>query len=395
MRDPATRFSMKYGIPLLLAASMGTSPGLCLEPTTGPFDSPYGTARETPAVPEAERRELEVVVKNRSYRLLLPDRTVVLKDGAFTEGDSPGTSISVSLARHLIADVNDDGALDIIVVMEHHGMGSASFYELSVLMKQGDQFRQTTPVLLGDNIMVKGIAVEGGSMWSPGEIVVSLLTHNTSDAHAKPTLETQRCYVVENNELTGCDEIPIVKKPAIYLYPTEKTTVGVKLKPKGKVIQSIPSYGDGWRVTVDESGLIDREYRYLFYEAALDGSIALPEEGWSVQYEDLGGWFDRYLGRIGLNDAEANDLKSYWLANLPAAKYYTIRMVDGKTVDNLLGLAICPKPDNLLRVLLHFSPSDARIVIREPAIAKFHRKGFVAVEWGGVIGSGQKRSIVK
>ena len=65
------------------------------------------------------------------------------------------------------------------------------------------------------------------------------------------------------------DEPTPVKKPNVYIYPQEKTTMNVKLDfPEGgEIIESIPDYGKGWNITVDTNGLIDNSYSYLFYES--------------------------------------------------------------------------------------------------------------------------------
>ena len=45
---------------------------------------------------------------------------------------------------------------------------------------------------------------------------------------------------------------------------------------------------------------------------------------------------------------------------------------------------ISPKPDSLLRVAIHIKKVDKKVNIKKQSLKKFKRKGFVAVEWGGM-----------
>ena len=48
-------------------------------------------------------------------------------------------------------------------------------------------------------------------------------------------------------------------------------------------------------------------------------------------------------------------------------------------------LIIEPKVDSLLRVAMHVKKVDQEVNIKEQKLPTFKRKGFTAVEWGGVI----------
>ena len=135
--------------------------------------------------------------------------------------ENPDNFIAASLVQYKTGDINGDGAQDVAVIIEHHGMGSAAFYELSALLQNNGRYEQTKPVLLGDNIEIKDFKIlsESNSWmpWSPQEISITMLQHKESDSHAKPTLEQTVCYYLENNELRDCKEQVIVKKPAMIL----------------------------------------------------------------------------------------------------------------------------------------------------------------------------------
>ena len=48
-------------------------------------------------------------------------------------------------------------------------------------------------------------------------------------------------------------------------------------------------------------------------------------------------------------------------------------------------LIIEPKPDSLLRVLIHIKKVNKKVNMKEQVLPTFERVGFVAVEWGGTI----------
>lgn len=176
----------------------------------------------------------------------------------------------------------------------------------------------------------------------------------------------------------------VVKKPAIYLYPTEDSIVSVKLNVNGDIIKDIPKYENGWTVFVKKDGIIDNKYDYLFYEAKLK-NIQLPNNGWIVEYSDLENWFDINLIKLGLNEKEANQFKEYWLTELPKSNYYEIKLFDQIFLKKNMDLIISPQPDTLIRLNFYFKPQKEKIEINQPQIVTPERNGFVAVEWGGVL----------
>jgi hypothetical protein len=53
--------------------------------------------------------------------------------------------------------------------------------------------------------------------------------------------------------------------------------------------------------------------------------------------------------------------------------------------ENYNKLIINPKPDSLLRIAIHIKKVDKKQNIKKQNLPTFERKGFTAVEWGGVI----------
>jgi hypothetical protein len=48
-------------------------------------------------------------------------------------------------------------------------------------------------------------------------------------------------------------------------------------------------------------------------------------------------------------------------------------------------LQITPQPDSMLRMAIHIKAVDAPVKVTEQRLPHFERKGFTAIEWGGVI----------
>ena len=134
----------------------------------------------------------------------------------------------------------------------------------------------------------------------------------------------------------------------------------------------------------EPNGLIDGKYDYLFYEAQLE-QLQLPKEGWVVEYKELENWFNLNLKELGLNEKEISQFKEYWLAELPFAKYYEIKLLDDNFLEENMNLIIDPKPITVIRRNFYFRPHESQIILEKPNIITPERKGFTAVEWGGLL----------
>lgn len=178
-------------------------------------------------------------------------------------------------------------------------------------------------------------------------------------------------------------------KPAIYLYPKEKTNVNVKIAPQGKLTLTIPKYPtDGWQVTAYPNGKIDSGnsfYNYLYYEAEIPDSIILkPKTGFVLEHKDLSKLLEKLLPKLGLNKNESSEFSDYWLKVLPKSPYYFIGVVSKNELDKISPLYINPSPDNIIRVTLYFEALDRKVDVNPPSFPVFKRTGFTVVEWGGL-----------
>lgn len=179
-------------------------------------------------------------------------------------------------------------------------------------------------------------------------------------------------------------------KPAIYLYPKEKTDIQVAIAPKGKLTLTIPRYdAGGWHVTAYPGGNIsyqDRLYDYLYYEAQIpDLLIEKPKEGFVLSYGELANFFQDLLPKLGLNEKETSQFSDYWLKSLPKSLYYFVGIVPADNLDTIAPITIDPSPNTIIRVTLYFEALSEKAYVNQPIITPSKRSGFSVVEWGGIV----------
>jgi len=178
----------------------------------------------------------------------------------------------------------------------------------------------------------------------------------------------------------------LAEKPAIYIYPEfdRQFQVNLNLNNGTKLTKSIPEYNSGWDVFVEESGLIDHKYDYLFYETSL---TELPGffSGWCFKKEEMERGLQNVLLKIGLNDKETAKFLEYWLPRFDKYDYYKIHYLINEQLDNYVGLDVYPLPDSELRTLFFFEGCENYDNLPEPIILDFLRVGTTVVEWGGVL----------
>lgn len=188
---------------------------------------------------------------------------------------------------------------------------------------------------------------------------------------------------------TSDDCYPITEdKPILYLYPTTKTNVKVKLAKDKNIITSYPKYNNGWNVIAYPNGdLYDENngYYYALYWDEVNENKVSFNEGFYVSKDNAITFLEEKLEIIGLNPKERNEFIMYWLPKLEANQHNLIyfELTEERETNNKL--IIEPKPDSLLRINMHIKKVNEKINIKEQKLTPFNRIGFVAVEWGGTI----------
>lgn len=180
-----------------------------------------------------------------------------------------------------------------------------------------------------------------------------------------------------------------VRKPVIYLYPTQKTAINVALDFDGKLTHTYPKYNNenGWSITADVDGtLLDEKtgktYPYLFWEGESDYKYNL-NTGNIVAGDATADFLDNTLAQLGLNRREATDFITYWLPELEQNPYNLIHFSTEEYASNA-PMQITPTPNSLIRVFMVYQPLETPIDIPVQQFAtQPSRTGFTAVEWGG------------
>ena len=177
-------------------------------------------------------------------------------------------------------------------------------------------------------------------------------------------------------------------KPVLYLYPKDNIDVKVTFSHPENLTTTYPKYIDKWEVRANKDGsLYDKagNYYYALYWEENDDIKVDFKEGFYVTKEDAIPFLEDKLSLIGLNDRERNEFIMYWL---PILEKNEKSLVEFKLTDELQKynrLIIEPEPDSLLRVMMFVKKVDKEESIKEQMLDAFERKGFTAVEWGGVI----------
>jgi len=183
-----------------------------------------------------------------------------------------------------------------------------------------------------------------------------------------------------------------ISKPAIYLYPTQKTIVNIQHDFKGEIGTTYPAYKNGWKVIAEPDGALlnladNRKYEYLFW----DGIYTFPathfdyKEGFVVSKENTTDFLWKQLAYIGLNEKEINDFVVYWLPQLERNDHNFIYFHINNDIDQSSVLTVQPKPDSWIRLFMEFKPVPAGYSIAEQKLPSIKRDGFTLVEWGGAV----------
>lgn len=185
-----------------------------------------------------------------------------------------------------------------------------------------------------------------------------------------------------------CDSCAMVYKPNIYIYPEKEIYLNVTLDfPKGgKVIVSIPEYGNGWDISVDENGKINDKYDYLFYESSQPDVWQL-EKGWVISRENLHDFFVENMSEYGFAGREIQDFTDYWIPRLTASGFYAIYPQTNSIINSVIELNVSQEADNVLRLFYVIQETAEQINtnLASPKTEYFNREGFFITEWGVVL----------
>ena len=188
--------------------------------------------------------------------------------------------------------------------------------------------------------------------------------------------------------LMGLVSANIKRKPVLYLYPETETNVEVKFAKPELLTTTYPKYIDSWNVKVLPNGdMYDQngKYYYALYWEELSLNKFNFNKGFYVEKDNAIEFLEEKLSILGLNDKERNEFIMYWLPILEQNKKSLVYFETTESLQKENELIINPKPDSLLRIRMHVKKVNRKIEIKEQELPQFERKGFAAIEWGGII----------
>lgn len=181
-------------------------------------------------------------------------------------------------------------------------------------------------------------------------------------------------------------------KPVIYLYPQKPTFVTVTLGKPDTIIESIPSYGQGWKDVLALPGGIlkyqDKYYNELYYELSAD-KINPPANGIFINRDDLKPQLQNLTQKLGLLPNESQEFVDYWVPRLQQLNkpYILFSVLSNEEKERTDTVKISPTPDTFIEFIAYFKGVDKPYEITPLAFPETPKRiGFTAVEWGGVIG---------
>ncbi len=191
--------------------------------------------------------------------------------------------------------------------------------------------------------------------------------------------------VLSNKEFAAGGECG---KPVVYLYPEQTERLSVRVGANVRV--SEPEYGNGWfDVLAKPNGQLNyqgQNYPYLFWEGQGFGRYPEVKSGFVVRSSEVSRVLRQQLASQGLNRQEIADFMEFWMPKMPTHKpYIRLSWLSLEQMNRLAPLHISKQPDTLIRVFLEFEGLDRWQKLPTQKLQAPQRRGFVVVEWGGLL----------
>ena len=262
-----------------------------------------------------------------------------------------------------------------------------------------------SPYAVRIDAALAGVAYDGDTanlyIWDePFGVAADMAAYMVAVPTNNDTIKSVRAISVVNEEEwqgiidpASVEPEIVVYKPIIYLYPRTDTNVTVKLGRPDRLTVSYPMYNaqTGWQVLAKPSGELvnlrdGRNLYALYYEGDLsDNEFQVESDGFIVKREDIAGFLEDKLARLGLNEREAEEFIVYWLPKLSESEYNYIRFATNDEINQFMPLDITPTPDTTIRILMTYKGLDRPLgnIVEQQLPNTPTRQGFTIVEWGG------------
>lgn len=133
--------------------------------------------------------------KNATYEI--QEKDVTLKDGNSIVEDSPESrTITAYFGNEAKGDLDGDGDEDSAFILIQNGGGSGTFVYVVAALKDGDGYRGTNGILLGDRIAPQTTEIKDG------EVIVNYADRKADEPmSAQPSVGVSLKVKVENGRL--------------------------------------------------------------------------------------------------------------------------------------------------------------------------------------------------
>ena len=178
-----------------------------------------------------------------------------------------------------------------------------------------------------------------------------------------------------------------IAKPVLYLYPKKTTKVSVSFMHPEYLETTYPKFNGKWEVIAHKNGDLydnnDKYYYALYWDEKRIHEVDFST-GYYVEKDNAIEFLEQKLSYIGLSPKERNEFIMYWLPVLEKNGKNLVYFELTEERESYNKININPKPDSLLRLVIHIKKVNEKQEIKKQSLIKFQRKGFVAVEWGGI-----------
>lgn len=258
-------------------------------------------------------------------------------------------------------------------------------------------------ILVNEKDEIKIVSIKGKDIYSYGKANVGRLNYGLTYNNGA-LFQFENPEKDENDYNTGCVELIYdsatktgevktsfcggIAKPVLYLYPKKTTKVKVSFEHPEYLETTYPKYKGVWEVKAHSNGdLYDNNGAYyyaLYWDEKQVHSVDFST-GYYVEKDNAIEFLEKKLSYIGLSRREANEFIMYWLPILEKNEKNLVYFELTEERESYNKLNISPKPDSMLRLVIHIKKVDKKVDIPKQNLTKFQRKGFVAVEWGGTV----------
>jgi hypothetical protein len=139
-------------------------------------------------------------VADAEYESPTPAEGIIrLSDGTYRHEIAAGAAsdLSVTLVPELLTfgDLDSDGVADAAAILAGSGGGSGTFISLAALLDEDGSPGRAATAYLGDRVQVTSVTIEAG------EIIVSLISHRSTDPLCCPTQPATRRFRLDRGSL--------------------------------------------------------------------------------------------------------------------------------------------------------------------------------------------------